>query len=86
MFGPIFSQRPVSCQSSAGWITGITSSSAPARFISSRMIASTLRSVRSPSGIHVYRPVPSFLIIPARSISFTLVTSASAGASFWVET
>ena len=85
MFGPIFSQRPVSCHSSAGWITGITSSSAPARFISSRMICSTLRSVMRPSGIHVYRPLPSFLIMPARSMSFWLTTSASAGASFSVE-
>ena len=39
---PYFDQRPDSCHSSAGWTTGINSSIAPARFISSRTIDSTL--------------------------------------------
>jgi hypothetical protein len=30
-------------------------------------------------------PAPSFLIMPERSISFWLITSASAGASFSVD-
>ncbi|MDT4832205.1 hypothetical protein FQZ97_657480 [compost metagenome] len=51
--GPIFSKRPVSCQNSAGCTTGIVSSTAPARFISSRTIASTLRITRRPMGMYV---------------------------------
>ena len=47
------SQRPVSCHSSAGCTAGISSSTAPARFISSRTMFSTLRSTRRPSGIQV---------------------------------
>jgi hypothetical protein len=50
---PNLAQRSVSSHSSRGWIDGISSSSAPARFISSRTIASTLRSARSPSGVQV---------------------------------
>ena len=42
---------PISCQSSAGCTTGISSSTAPARFISSRTMASTLRITRRPSGM-----------------------------------
>ncbi|MNN69146.1 hypothetical protein D3C81_1849080 [compost metagenome] len=49
--GPILSQRPVSCHSSAGWITGMDISTAPARFISSRTMFSTLRITRSPIGM-----------------------------------
>ncbi len=49
--GPIFSQRPVSCQYSAGCTTGISSSTAPARFISSRTMASILRMTRRPMGM-----------------------------------
>jgi hypothetical protein len=51
--GRTSSQRPLSCHILGGWRTGISSSMAPARFISSRTMASTLRSTRSPSGIHV---------------------------------
>ena len=51
--GPYFCQRPDSCHSSAGWTAGMKSSIAPARFISSRTIASTLRTTRRPSGIQV---------------------------------
>ena len=46
-------QRPDSCHNSAGCTTGIDSSIAPARFISSRTIASTLRTMRRPRGIQV---------------------------------
>ena len=48
-----YRQRPVSCQSSAGCTAGISNSTAPARFISSRTTCSTLRSTRNPSGIQV---------------------------------
>src|SRR3954462_3878727 len=85
IWGPNKSQRPVSCQSSAGCTAGISSSTAPARFISSRTMASTLRSTSNPSGIHVYRPLPSFLISPARNMSLWLTSSASLGASLRVE-
>jgi hypothetical protein len=47
------SQRPDSCHSSAGCTAGISSSMAPARFISSRTMFSTLRSTRRPIGIQV---------------------------------
>ncbi len=82
--GPYSPQRPDSCHSSAGWITGITSSRAPARFISSRTMVSTLRSTRSPIGSQLYRPAARRRIRPARSISWWLMTSASAGVSFIV--
>jgi hypothetical protein len=49
--GPIFSKRPVSCHSSAGCTTGMVHSMAPARFISSRTMASTLRITRRPMGM-----------------------------------
>ena len=48
--GPYSDQRLDSCHSSAGWMTGMTSSNAPARFISSRMMRSTFCSVRRPIG------------------------------------
>ena len=35
----------------AGWITGMVHSTAPARFISSRTMASTLRMTRNPMGM-----------------------------------
>ena len=49
--GPIASKRPVSCQSSAGCTTGMVSSTAPARFISSRTMASTFWITRKPMGM-----------------------------------
>ena len=59
-------------------------SMAPARSISSRTTASTLRSTRRPSGDQVYRPAASLRIMPARSISRWLASSASAGVSLVV--
>ena len=82
--GPYSLQRPDSCHSSAGWTTGITSSSAPARFISSRTMRSTLRSTRRPIGSQLYSPAARRRIRPARSISWWLTTSASAGVSLMV--
>ncbi len=75
---------PVSCHNSAGITHGICTSSAPARFISSRTTASILRSTRSPSGIQLYSPEPSRRMRPARSMSLWLASSASAGASLMV--
>ena len=73
-------------QSSAGCATGITISSAPARFISSRITRSTLRSTRRPMGSQVYSPPARRRIRPARSMSRWLTISASAGTSlrFWI--
>ena len=51
--GPNWSQRFDSCHSSAGCTVGISSSNAPARFISSRMMFSTLRSTLRPIGSQV---------------------------------
>src|SRR5450830_392114 len=82
--GPNTAQRPVSSHSSLGCTAGISSSSAPALFISSRTIASTLGNTRKPSGIQLYSPEPKRLIRPARTISIWLCSSASLGASFWV--
>ena len=82
--GPYRSQRPVSCQSSAGCTGGASISRAPARFISSRTTVSTRRSTLSPSGIHEYNPLASLRIRPARSISLWLASSASWGASLRV--
>src|SRR3546814_1363294 len=65
-------------------MVGINSSIAPARSISSRTIASTLRSARRPSGDQVYRPAASRRSMPALSISRWLAISASAGVSFSV--
>ncbi|MNT40426.1 hypothetical protein D3C72_1767390 [compost metagenome] len=48
---PILVQRPVSCHSSAGCTSGISSSIPAALFISSRMMASTLRITRKPIGM-----------------------------------
>ena len=50
---PYLNQRPDSSHSSAGWIAGIDSSIAPARSISRRTIAISLRSVRQPAGCNV---------------------------------
>ena len=66
-------------------MTGIKSSMAPVRFISSRTMFSTFRSTRRPIGIHVYRPDALALIRPARSMSLWLGNAASAGASLRVE-
>ena len=46
-----FCQRPVSCQSSAGWTIGIRSSMAPARSISSLTIRSIFFKERRPIGM-----------------------------------
>jgi hypothetical protein len=51
--GPYISQRPVSCHSSAGTTAGISSSMAPARSISSRMMLLHLAQDAQPSGIQV---------------------------------
>ena len=48
------------------------------------MIASTLRSTRNPSGNHVYSPLASCRMHPARSSSTWLGISASAGLSLSV--
>ncbi len=48
--------RPVVSQSSAGVSTGISISCPPIASISSRMICSTLRCTRQPSGMNVHRP------------------------------
>src|SRR5699024_7508520 len=45
------------------------------------MMVSTRRSTRRPSGDQVYRPAPSLRIMPARSMSWWLTISASAGIS-----
>src|SRR5450755_13719 len=66
-------------------MVGMHSSRAPARFISSRTMRSTLCSVRRPIGSHVYKPAAKRRIMPARSISWWLMTSASAGTSLSVE-
>ncbi len=47
---PYFSQRRVSCHSSAGWTAGIESSTASAASSSRRTIASSLRMLRQPNG------------------------------------
>src|SRR5215510_2999171 len=52
-YGPELTHRPDSGQSSAGCTAGMKTSTAPARFISSRMMASTFRTTRSPRGSHV---------------------------------
>ena len=49
-------KRPVVSHSSAGVSTGICISCAPIASISSRMICSTLRCTRQPSGMNVHRP------------------------------
>ena len=48
--GPIWYQRPVSFQRSAGWTTGISISWQPIRSISSRITCSTRFATRKPSG------------------------------------
>ena len=63
------SQRPDSCHSSACWTTGMDTSMAPERSISSRTIWETLWRTRRPSGSQVYKPLASFRIMPARSMS-----------------
>jgi hypothetical protein len=47
---PYFAQRPDSCHSSAGWIAGIDSSTAPAASISRRTMASSFLTLRQPIG------------------------------------
>ena len=83
--GPYSSQRPDSSHRSAGCTTGIRTSMAPDLFISSRTMLATLFSTRRPVGSQVYIPAASLRIIPARSISWWLMTSASAGVSFCVD-
>ena len=61
-----------------GWITGITISRAPARFISSRTMRSTFCRTRRPIGSQLYSPAASRRIKPARSINWWLINSASA--------
>ena len=68
----------------AGWVLGINTSREPAAFISSRTMASTLRITFKPMGSQVYRPEASLRIMPARSISWWLITTASEGVSFCV--
>ncbi len=60
------------------------SSRAPARFISSRTMVSTLRTTRRPIGIQLYMPPASRRISPARIIRRWLMISASEGASLSV--
>jgi hypothetical protein len=49
-----------------GVSAGMSSSTAPARSISSRTICSAFRSARSPNGKNVYNPPESLRINPAR--------------------
>ncbi|MNK46967.1 hypothetical protein D3C87_657630 [compost metagenome] len=58
---------------------------APALFISSRTMFSIFFSTRRPVGSQAYMPEASLRIIPARSISWWLMTSASEGVSLRVE-
>ena len=69
---------------SVGWISGIDTSMAPARSISSRMTCSTLRRTRRPTGRNVYRPPVSLRTRPARSRSWCDTISASDGVSLSV--
>ena len=61
--------RPVASQSSAGVSTGISISCAPIASISSRMICSTLRWTRQPSGRNVQRPAVTWRMKPPRTSS-----------------
>ncbi len=81
---PYSSHLPVSFHSSEGITIGMETSCAPALFISERTMASTLRTTRRPIGKRLYMPAATFLIMPARIMSFWLMTSASAGDSFSV--
>jgi hypothetical protein len=45
---------------------------------------STLRNTRKPRGSHEYKPEASLRIMPARNMSWWLMTSASAGVSLTV--
>ncbi len=67
--GPYCSKRPDSSHSAAGCVTGIKTSNAPERFISSRTIASTFFRTRVPMGNQEYKPEANLRIIPARNIS-----------------
>src|SRR5690625_1162019 len=82
--GPYSCQRPDCYHSSEGCTTGIKTSCAPERYISSRTIRSTLRNSLSPSVIHVYSPEGNRRIRPERSIRCWLTTSASVVVSFKV--
>ena len=59
----------------------MSSSWAPARFISSRTIASTLRRARMPSGRNVNSPAAVFFTSAARTSSLCESISASPGSS-----
>ena len=74
-------RRPVVSQSSAGVSTGANHSCAPIASISSRMICSTFRCTRHPSGVNDQRPADTCRMKPARTSSLWLTASASAGAS-----
>src|SRR5581483_1205240 len=73
--------RPVASHSSIGVSTGANHSCAPIASSSSRMICSTLRCTRQPSGVKVQRPADNWRMKPARTSSLWLTASASAGAS-----
>ncbi len=73
--------RPVVSQSSAGVSTGISISWPPIASISSRMICSTFRCTRQPSGMNVHTPAETWRMKPPRTSSLWLAASASAGAS-----
>jgi len=60
MFWPITSQRPDSCQISAGCSAGSSISCPPIALISSRITCSTRLVTRNPSGSSEYRPAPSW--------------------------
>src|SRR4051794_16805009 len=73
--------RPVASHSSTGVSTGANHSCEPIASISSRMICSTLRCTRQPSGVNDHRPALTCRMNPARTSSLWLTASASAGAS-----
>ena len=56
-------------------------SCAPIASISSRMICSTFRCTRQPSGMNVQRPALTWRMKPPRTSSLWLTASASAGSS-----
>ena len=81
MFGPIVSQRPVVCHSSAGCMMGNTVSCAPARSISSRTICWIFFNTRIPRGKYAYSPPATFRTSDALTSSLCDSISASCGLS-----
>ena len=73
--------RPVASQSSTGVSSGARNSWPPIASISSRMICSTLRWIRQPSGRYVQSPALTWRTKPPRTRSLWLTASASAGSS-----